>query len=1078
MIFPRSPKTNNDPGPPPDGGLSAWTQAVMGHLVAFNTWGFLASFGTFETFYQSDILSSNSPSDIAWIGSFQLFLIFAIGSIAGRALDAGYFRPVYIMGCVLLILGVFMTSLCHSYWQIFLAQALCAGLGSGLMFTPAIGLVATYFSQKKVFVLAFFLTGAGTGGMVFPALVSHLLPKIGFPWTMRVLGFIMLGTSMLTIVFFRSRLPPRKSGNLVDWAAFRDPTYVMYIAGMWFNFFALYFAFYYIGTFARDEIGLSYQSSVNLLITVNGVGIIGRLVIAYIATKWTSPVTAIIPCALVSAILMYSWSAVTSTGGLYAFAVLYGMASNGVQGLWPGGLSSMILDDSKIGTRMGMGFTIASTALLTGPPVGGALIAKDNGKYLSATVGDCRGRIVARPNTGTVMTPSAFLTEALRMTHLVHSTIPAAKQSYNAWTVSENGVSFCLIPGEPNTAKLATARPNVGEAKAKDLDNAQEYDYIIIGTGTAGCVLASRLSEDQDVSILAIEAGHSDLKQLFSRIPAAFGRLFSTAADWNYYTEREDGCNGRKLFWPRGKMLAINAMIYNKGSPGDYDEWEKLGNNGWGFRDLTEYMKKCEGFNENHPSTLATENLVHHGRDGPWQTGYSHLDKLSEMFLNACEAVGITKVQDFNTPNGMLGASQFQTFIDPRGQRSSTSVAYLTEDVASRSNLSIATGQTVTKILFDSSSRQPRAIGVEMASSKNSPLRYIAKAKREVILSAGAIQSPQVLKLSGIGPADELKHHGISIVKDVPGVGENLADHLSSIICFESKLPSLQYLFHPIHSLPALVEWLRFGKGAMTTNAAEAGCFLRTSDRPDAPSSLRTNDAASDSGAPDLELLIGPLSYINHGRTVAPTSKNWFSIGPILLRPESRGTITLASSSPFDAPIINANYLSTELDRQRMVYGMRLCRDISLAKPFREAFSSWYFPSADIGTMSDEALLEAVRNHSETIYHPMGSVKMGPSSNPTSVVDSTLRLHGVQGLRVVDASILPEASCLSPMRSGGNGCRESCRHDQIDEGNLVMKNVICKVEFAAPTSDDKDGIGSVAMGSRPTSEAPGLKRCT
>nr|POF02959.1 alcohol dehydrogenase [acceptor] [Quercus suber] len=455
-------------------------------------------------------------------------------------------------------------------------------------------------------------------------------------------------------------------------------------------------------------------------------------------------------------------------------------------------------------------------------------------------------------------------------------------------------------------------------------------------------------------------------------------------------------------------------MIYNKGSPGDYDEWEDLGNGGWNYRDLAKYMKKCEKFNDSERSTLASEDLAHHGHDGPWQTGYSHLDKLSAMFLNACEAVGITKIPDFNVPTGMLGASQFQTFIDLQGQRSSTAVAYLTKDVTSRSNLSIATGQTVTKILFDSTSSQPRAVGVEMAASRNSPLRYIAKAKREVILSAGAIQSPQVLKLSGVGPAAELKRHGIKIVKDVAGVGENLADHLSSVMCFESKLPSLQYLFHPLNSLPALIEWLRFGKGAMTTNAAEAGCFLRTADRPDAPAFLRTNDAASTPNAPDLELLIGPLAYIDHGRKVAPTSKNWFSIGPILLRPESRGTITLASASPFDAPIINANYLATELDRQRMIYGMRLCRGIAHAQPFRDAFSSWYFPSTDIGVMTDDALLELVRNHSETIYHPMGTVKMGPSSDPTSVVDPTLKVHGIQGLRVVDASIFPVPVACHP----------------------------------------------------------------
>ena len=370
--------------PPPDGGFVAWTQAIMGHLVAFNTWGSLTSFGMFQTYYESSLLSSSSPSDIAWIGSFQLFLIFAVGTFSGRALDAGYFRVTYITGCVLFLFGIFMTSLCHTYWQIFLAQALCAGLGSGLMFTPAIGLVSTYFAKKKVFITAFFLTGAGTGGMVFPAIGSRLLYRIGFPWTIRVLGFIMLGTSVLTVAFFRTRLPPRRSGPLVEWGALKEPTYVLYVAGMWFNFVPLYFAFYNIGAFGRNRIGLSYESSVNLLITINGVGIAGRMVVAYIATVYTGPINAIIPAALASALLMYVWASVKDVGGLYAFAVLYGFFSNGVQGLWPGGLASLTENDSEIGTRMGMGFTIASFALLTGPPVGGALVSQDNGRYLHA----------------------------------------------------------------------------------------------------------------------------------------------------------------------------------------------------------------------------------------------------------------------------------------------------------------------------------------------------------------------------------------------------------------------------------------------------------------------------------------------------------------------------------------------------------------------------------------------------------------------------------------------------------------------------------------------------------------------
>lgn len=357
----------------------------MGILCAWNTWGWLTSFGAFQDYYESELLASSSPSDISWIGSFQLFLIFAVGVFSGRMLDAGHFFVTYVSGCVLLVLGVFMTSLAKTYWQVFLAQAVCSGLGSGLLFTPAMGLVATYFSRLKVFVLALFLTGAGMGGMVFPAIISRLIGKIGFPWAIRVVGFIILGTSALTIALFRTRLPPRKTGALVEWSAFREPTFVLYVSGMWLCFFALYFSFFYIGTFGRNILGLSYEESVNLLITVNGLGIIGRLASAMVAT-YTGPVNAIVPCAIASAILMYGWIGITSEGGLYAFAVLYGLAANGVQGLWPGGLASLITDETKTGTRIGMGFTIASTALLTGSPVGGALITRDNGGYLYAQI--------------------------------------------------------------------------------------------------------------------------------------------------------------------------------------------------------------------------------------------------------------------------------------------------------------------------------------------------------------------------------------------------------------------------------------------------------------------------------------------------------------------------------------------------------------------------------------------------------------------------------------------------------------------------------------------------------------------
>ncbi|KAL1856158.1 hypothetical protein Plec18167_006472 [Paecilomyces lecythidis] len=368
--------------PPPDGGLKAWTQAVMGHLVCFNTWGYIASFGVFQAYYQTNLGVSSSA--ISWVGSVQIFLIFFIGTFSGRALDAGFFRPIFFFGVLLQLVGVFMTSLATRYWQLFLAQGICTGLGSGLQFCPVMGLVATYFSSKRVFALAFGLVGSGTGGMLFPGLVKALLPTIGFSWTMRVLGFVMLATSTLCLILLQPRLPPRRSGPLVEWSAFQEPAYTLFCIGMFFNFWGLYFAFYYVGAFGRSSIGLSYSDSTNLIIVTNGVGIVGRLIPAYVALS-TGPLNTIIPLALGASLMMFCWIAVHSVAGLYVFAVLYGIFSNGVQGLWPSTLSSLTPDLSKTGVRIGMGFTVVSFACLTGPPLGGALIASSNG-YVGAQI--------------------------------------------------------------------------------------------------------------------------------------------------------------------------------------------------------------------------------------------------------------------------------------------------------------------------------------------------------------------------------------------------------------------------------------------------------------------------------------------------------------------------------------------------------------------------------------------------------------------------------------------------------------------------------------------------------------------
>lgn len=309
---------------------------------------------------------------------------------------------MFVAGAVLQVLGVFMTGLATRYWQLILAQGICTGVGSGLMFCPAMALVATYFSRHRVFVLAFCLVGSGTGGMVFPAIVRQLLPEIGFGWTVRVVGFVMLALTLPAVALFRVRLPPRKSGPLVEWSAFKEPAYSLFCLGMFLNFWALYFGFFYvsilvpcihklltvspqIGTFGRQVIGLSYEDSVNLIIINNGVGIVGRLIPAYLANKRFGPLNTIVPLTLAASAVTYSWIAVKTTAGVYVFIILYGIFSNGIQGLWPSTLSSLTSDISKTGGRMGLGFTVVSFACLTGPPLGGALIGTGLG-YLPAQI--------------------------------------------------------------------------------------------------------------------------------------------------------------------------------------------------------------------------------------------------------------------------------------------------------------------------------------------------------------------------------------------------------------------------------------------------------------------------------------------------------------------------------------------------------------------------------------------------------------------------------------------------------------------------------------------------------------------
>lgn len=363
-----------------------------------NTWGFINSFGVFQTYYVTAL--NRSPSDISWVGSMQVFLLFFIGTFTGRLTDAGYFRAVFLTGSFIGVFGLFMTSLSTTYWQLFLAQGVCVGLGNGALFCPSLSLLSTYFSTKKSLAIGIAAAGSATGGMIFPAMVQQLLPKVGFAWTMRSLAFIQLFCLIICNIGMKPRIPPRKTGALVDWASFKEATYVLFAAGMFFVslllctmlgnadfqiFWGVYFGFYYLGSFARTIIGMPYSESINLLITLNGVGAIGRIVPNFLADR-VGPMNMLIPSVLGSSLLCFAWIAVSSRGGLYAWAVVYGIVAAAIQSLFPATLSSLTTDLSMAGTRMGMVFTIVSFAVLTGPPIAGQLIQKKAGEYTYAQI--------------------------------------------------------------------------------------------------------------------------------------------------------------------------------------------------------------------------------------------------------------------------------------------------------------------------------------------------------------------------------------------------------------------------------------------------------------------------------------------------------------------------------------------------------------------------------------------------------------------------------------------------------------------------------------------------------------------
>ncbi|CEJ58893.1 Putative Choline dehydrogenase and related flavoproteins [Penicillium brasilianum] len=552
------------------------------------------------------------------------------------------------------------------------------------------------------------------------------------------------------------------------------------------------------------------------------------------------------------------------------------------------------------------------------------------------------------------------------------------------------------------------------------------YDYVIIGAGAAGCVLANKLSEDKNVSVLLLEAGGDNTKVFESKVPILFSKLFHTKHDWDYYTVEQPQLANRALYWPRGKILggssSMNAMMYHHCSKSDFDEWAAThGCEGWSYSDLAPFLRGMERFTP-HPGRPAIDPQ-HRGSTGQWHTGYSWLTEIVEKgFLPACHDVQIPAIEDVNTHQGGLGVTRFQTFIDTKGQRSSLATAFLTPEVLARPNLYVACNVRVTRVLFDQlTTKEPTAIGVEFQTSRGGE-RFEVHARREVILSGGAVNTPQTLLLSGIGPAETLKAYGIPIIRANEAVGRNLKDHLCTtpVIVKAKDGVTLDYLGSDIKALPALARWLLTGGGPLSSNVGEAAAFIRSTDYNFPQTVNAPNDFTSGNNAPDLELIGAPLAFIHHGEEKPIDNSSVFSIVPIGLRPQSHGTVSIKSRDVFDAPIIDPKYLTDKNDNDRnvLLVGLRVCLKLLQSPAFKKYFEPipanddpasywWPYSSSDVDKITDEQLLRFMDEKAFTLYHPVGSARMGPSP-ATSVVDLECQVHGVKCLRVMDASVFPE----------------------------------------------------------------------
>ncbi len=510
----------------------------------------------------------------------------------------------------------------------------------------------------------------------------------------------------------------------------------------------------------------------------------------------------------------------------------------------------------------------------------------------------------------------------------------------------------------------------------------REFDYVIIGAGSAGCVLANRLSARRDRTVLLLEAGGTDRNPLF-RVPIMTGTLLRQRyANWFYFTEPEHELGGRKIFWPRGRVLggssSINGMVYTRGLPLDYDGWAQTGLPEWSFQRVLPYFKRAEG--------SARGASAFHGADGPLRvTTASGRNPLYEAFVNAGSQAGFPRCDDFNgaQPEG-FGRYDFTI---AGGERWSSARAFL-DPAKARPNLTIVTHAQATRVLVE----RGRAVGVE-ARVRGRMERF--RCNGEVILSGGTVNSPAILLHSGIGDADQLLALGIDVAADVKGVGRNLQDHVLVRVEHACTQPiTLHSMLRPDRAVLALAQALLFKTGPATSFPIEAGAFFRSNPALDTPDLQSHFLPGLSSMTLRLPFLRKPaLGHYGHG----------FFANLYQLRPESRGEIALRSADPFDPPVIRPRYLSAARDRIVLRDGVKILRDVFAQKAFDAYRGAELAPGPDV--RSDAEIEAWIRRTADTVFHPVGTCKMG--TGPDAVVDEQLRVHGIAGLRVVDASIMP-----------------------------------------------------------------------